>query len=524
MVMDTANKNNMTGSATTLATLLALLLAVPTVQAQDEEDELHDWRLTPRLTVSETYTDNIELEPDGDPDLVTEVSPGLNLSKDTGRSRVELDYQLQGLLFADTSSNNDINHKLFGAGQFELMPDWFYLDTLATYTQRSVNQSGRLSLDTVTGANDLDDVGTLRISPYLAHDFGGQVEVLARYTRDEVRYESSASDSHTDSGDIRLSSGRFWRVLTWSLQHNRMRVERGSASNATFESSRADAGYRVTDSFRLLARAGNEDNDFSTARQIENGSYVAGGALWRPSRYYGMEALYGSDYKTATLRLNPSRRTDVKVTYFDRDVGTVLGPAWDASIRHRGPALTLSASYHEDTVTQQQIEVTRELAGYIDPIAGSIFLGGDLSGFDSSIHAPIFRDQLDLVDEVIERRRASGSFAYDTGRSTFSGRIFNERRLLLTSQSRQSTSGGDASWRWAWDGTTDFILRGGLVETSRNAANQDDRLWFAQWSVEHDFTPRARGSLELRRTEQESDRAANEYEENRITARVRMEF
>ncbi|BAZ94704.1 signal transduction histidine kinase [Thiohalobacter thiocyanaticus] len=515
MVMDTANKNKRPQGYVLVPALVSLLLS-PAVLAEEEE-LAQGWQVTPRLTLSETFTDNIELEPDGDADLVTEVSPGVNLSKQGGRSRVEFDYELQGLLFADTSSSNDINHKLFGAGQFELKPDWFYLDTLATYTQRNTNQSGRLSLDTVTGAGDLDDVGTLRISPYLVHDFGGQVEVLARYTRDEIRYESGgASDSSADGADINLASGRFWRVVTWSLNHNRNRISRSSAPNASFESTRADVAYRLTDSFRLLARAGNEDNDYPSSRQVENGSYVAGGALWRPSRYYAMEALYGEEYKTATLRLNPTRRTDVEITYYDRDVGTLLGAAWDARIRHRGPALTLSATYNEDTTTVQQAELER---GYLDLFTGEVSFDQPQPG---SFFLPV--DVLVLTDEIIERKRASGTASYDTGRSTFTGRIFNERRLFLTSRTTERVNGGDAAWRWAYDGTTDFILRGGLVNTLRASGTQDDRLWFAQWSVEHDFTPRARGSLELRRTEQESDRAANEYEENRITARVRMEF
>ncbi|WP_158675428.1 TIGR03016 family PEP-CTERM system-associated outer membrane protein [Thiohalobacter thiocyanaticus] len=519
--MDTANKNKRPQGYVLAPALFSLLLS-PTLQADDEELS-RDWQVTPRLTLSETFTDNIKLEPDGDADLVTEVSPGVNVSKQGGRSRVELDYQLQGLLFADTSSSNDINHKLFGAGQFELKPDWFYLDTLATYTQRNVSQSGRLSLDTVTGAGDLDDVGTLRISPYLAHDFGGQVEVLARYTHDEIRYESGASDSSADGVDLNLASGRFWRTLSWSVNHYRNRISRDSAPNASFESTQADLAYRLTDTFRLLARAGNEDNDYPSSRKVENGSYVAGGALWRPTRFYGMEALYGEEYKTATLMLNPTRRTDIEVTYYDRDVGTILGAAWNARIRHRGPGLTLGATYNEDTTTVQQLELEVE-PGLRNIDTDEFFPGFDTSGLTPGRYEIALGTVPSLTDEIIERKRASGTASYDTGRSTFSGRIFSERRLFLTSQTTERVNGGDATWRWAYDGTTDFILRGGLINTLRASGTQDDRLWFAQWSVEHDFTPRTRGSLELRRTEQESDRAANEYEENRITARVRMEF
>ena len=94
MVMDTANKKNKGREAAAPACLLALLLLSPALHAEEEE-LAQGWQMTPRLTLSETFTDNIELEPDGDADLVTEISPGVNLSKQGGRSRVEFDYELK---------------------------------------------------------------------------------------------------------------------------------------------------------------------------------------------------------------------------------------------------------------------------------------------------------------------------------------------------------------------------------------------------------------------------------------------
>ena len=517
-IMGTDNNNYPRGRLHALSwCALAAVTAAQPAQARD-------WDLVPRLTISETYTDNVRLETnqEKESDLITEISPGLAAAKEGARAKFYLDYELQGLLFAENGSRNGINHKLFGDSWFELKPDWFYLEADARYYQRNTTSSGRLSLDSVTGSGSLSDVKTLRVSPYLKHDFSGHARVLARYARSEIRYDSGgASDSSIDEADVNLSSGYMWRILTWSVDYSysKQDTQQTTSRDSTFESARGDLSYRLTDTFRLQALAGWEDNVFRTQRKLENGAYAAGGFLWRPSRFYGVNMFYGSEYKSATLSLYPTRRTDMEVSYLDRDVGTVVGSVWDATVRHKGPSVNLSATYHVDTSTIQQAEL-ETVEAYLDPNTGEISFERPQSGIIISF--PV--DVLTLTDEVVERKRASGSASYKTGRSVFNGLIYNERRLFLESLNKERTNGGQLSWAWRYSGTTDFILNGGLVRRSRNQNSQEDDLWYVQWSVEHDFTPNAQGAITLRHTEQESNLPSNEYVENRITARLRMEF
>ena len=50
--------------------------------------EAGDWDITPRITVAEVYSDNINLDDDDkEYDLVTEISPGISVHGESARLR-----------------------------------------------------------------------------------------------------------------------------------------------------------------------------------------------------------------------------------------------------------------------------------------------------------------------------------------------------------------------------------------------------------------------------------------------------
>ena len=67
--------------------LAALVISMPALAA--------DWQVRPRLSVSETYTDNVDLDPEGaeSHEFVTEVTPGVSLSGTGKRLNLNFDYQ-----------------------------------------------------------------------------------------------------------------------------------------------------------------------------------------------------------------------------------------------------------------------------------------------------------------------------------------------------------------------------------------------------------------------------------------------
>ena len=98
-----------------------LLLGAP-CGAQDAGNLLEEWRITPRLSVGATYSDNIRLAPtdEAEGDLVLQVDPGVSIRKQGGRLDLRLDYTAQGLLYANNSDASTINNNLLAFGTAEL--------------------------------------------------------------------------------------------------------------------------------------------------------------------------------------------------------------------------------------------------------------------------------------------------------------------------------------------------------------------------------------------------------------------
>jgi len=70
-----------------------------------------------RISVSETYDDNINLEKDNkEDDWITSITPGLTLTVMTEETEVNLDYDLSFVLYARNKDNNTVRHSLTLSG------------------------------------------------------------------------------------------------------------------------------------------------------------------------------------------------------------------------------------------------------------------------------------------------------------------------------------------------------------------------------------------------------------------------
>ena len=194
--------------------------------AQATDGVLEGWRITPRLSVGATYSDNIRLAPadEAEGDWVWQVDPGISMRKQGGRLDLRLDYTAQGLLYAENGDANTINHNLRAFGTAELYQSHLFLDAYGVIEQVPVTSSGRVdagglgstsgsgfaqsmfgSLNLgLPGAGDLfNPIGlfsdlaltgnqttsnNVGLSPYWRQNFGGWAQALLRYRYEDVRY------------------------------------------------------------------------------------------------------------------------------------------------------------------------------------------------------------------------------------------------------------------------------------------------------------------------------------------------
>ena len=497
-------------------TLFTLLLSATLVEAGD-------WDITPRISVSETYSDNVNLD-DNDKEwgMVTEVTPGIGIHGEGARVRADLDYQMQNTFFLRDSDGNGTFHQLKANGIAEVTKNFFFVDGASTMGQAVVDANDTASTGNLNNAGNRTDFYTYSLSPYILPHFGNVANGSLRYTYSSVNFDDGASDSEQHRFDAGLTSGRFWGPLSWSGEYHHDEMLRDSTSDTKFEGASGNARYLINNKFSLVAQGGYEHNDFQSSQDNENGTYWALGVFWQPSRFYSLEALTGNNLTTVTVSLYPTQRTALVVNYSDMEVGRNPGEVWTGSFQHRTRRTNWNASYSEETTTTQELFLEEggvAILG-IDPVTGLV--NDDPQPGDLIVSVP-FGPVTSITDEVIERKRASGSVGLRTGKTGLRFTVFNEKRSFLSSQTEEETKGFSGSWDRRLAPRTNSIVTGSWQRIT-NEDNSERDFWFVETKLNRQIRPRLNGNIFYRFSREESDGNRDGYEENRIGARITAHF
>lgn len=215
-------------------------MATTSVQAQTEPaagesgDGAKRLGLTvvPRIGLSETWTDNLALAPDGQRDraLITSVSPGISITNRTGWLRGVLDYQMDGLLYLKSDRSSRVQNQLQARGNAELVPSRLFVDANANISQQTISAFGQTSPGAELDNPNRTEVRTVTVSPY----WRGMLSTLASFelrATGQMRDSSdggtgvSSASGDTKEGSVNLSlSGPQGRALNWGLQAYTRRI------------------------------------------------------------------------------------------------------------------------------------------------------------------------------------------------------------------------------------------------------------------------------------------------------------
>lgn len=217
-------------------------------------------------------------------ELVTQLAPGLQWSKQSGRVQGSLDYQLLGNVHSRRSELNTVDNNLSASLRAEAVPGWVYVDARANIGKQSLSPLGQQSVTGSLAANsNQQEVLNVQVSPYVR----GELLDLAAYElrlkggATEVR-GSSFGDSSTVGSSLNLSSPRRGAVLGWGLQASQDRVD--------YKGGRATDNYRATASvsatpdtdWSFVLRAGQESTNVGALSRRTYDNY-GGGLRWTPS-------------------------------------------------------------------------------------------------------------------------------------------------------------------------------------------------------------------------------------------------
>ncbi|MCZ6637210.1 MAG: TIGR03016 family PEP-CTERM system-associated outer membrane protein, partial [Alphaproteobacteria bacterium] len=175
--------------------------------------------ITPTIELRETYSDNVDLDPDGQDQaaLTSEIVPGVTLRSESARVTAALDaFPIIRHQTAGSDEGVSIAGGLAGFGTVEALEDLFFIAA-----QASISQEVLSSRQAASSANE-ETVQVYRLSPYLRNRFGGFAEGEARYRISQVLVggqegAAATSDSTTQSLHLSLDSGADFTRFRWSV-------------------------------------------------------------------------------------------------------------------------------------------------------------------------------------------------------------------------------------------------------------------------------------------------------------------
>ena len=479
-----------------------------------------EWRIVPSLTVVETYNDNIEQAPPGDEDsdFVTEVNPGISLRAEGSRLRLDLNYTMQNLFYAENSDENSTNHELSADANAELLRELLFLDAFASYQQVLISPEGTGNIGNITITDNRTDAWTYTLSPYALTQFGNLAAEL-RYTFEKVGFseneaeDAAAADTHSVFAslasdpsarrlaraagyrpDNRSSERRYVNDFQWSLAYSRDQTDFTDNTEDIFENISLDTAYRIGAVTALLAGLGYENNDFEQSDDADQPE----GFFW----YTG-------------IAWNPTRRTSIEATIGRRFFGTTYG----FDLQHNTRSVTSTIQYAEEFTTASDTLLENQLITGMDD--GENILS-DPESSNPLVDVPF----PGLSSDVFLRRRLTGEISKRTAKSVFTLGAFGEKREFQRAIGDERVMGVTFGWDWQLAPRTNANM---ALEWSRqefDIDNREDDFWQIGVNINRRISERINAYMDYRHARQESNNTdeADDYTENLISAGLRIQF
>jgi hypothetical protein len=277
---------------------VALLGAAPAARAQAAPDAAQAapaYSVVPRIAVTQTFTDNVNLTPKGQSDQITELSPGIRLSRDVGRVRGYFDYALRAIRYAQTQSAHpdNLQQALSTAALAEVVDQKLFVDVSGSISQQGLTALGPLAGSDPYGNANTAEVSSFRLSPFARGSLGGLADYTARVSRTVTQGNTGNAPGVGETvGSLDLSKASAFGPLGWSLGASRDSVDY-SAGRAT-ESDQLTGGLTLAFSTQLSAfvRGGRESNNYSSEDKQDYATSDAG-FTWNPSPQTQAAASWG---------------------------------------------------------------------------------------------------------------------------------------------------------------------------------------------------------------------------------------
>lgn len=452
-----------------------------------------DLTITPTLEVRETFSDNVDLEPDGQEQsaLITELVPGVSMRSESARVTAALDaFPILRHQTAGSDEGPSLAGDLAGLGTVEALEDLFFIEA-----QASVSQEILSSRQAASTSNE-ETVQVYRMSPYLRNRFGGFAEGEARYRLSQVFVggqdgTDATSDSTTHSMHLSLDSGDDFTRLKWSANTFGSFESRPDDEDVTRWEADLESEYAFNRTISVIAAAGYQVFDDGTAaNDIQDPTWRIG------------------------FRLRPGPRTDLRATYGQRDDARSANVKFQYDITAR---TSITASYAEVLEKSQErlvrnvsfIELEPETDSFIDPQTGL--------PFDPN------QSPFDIDNETTRIKTYRFGVNGIRGRNTFglNGAVQNEESLPAGLEQDIISLGGRFARRLSPHLTLNLFAG---YERAEFDDGQEDDEYSVTAGLNYKLYENLRAGATYGFRMQNSNVDTAEFTENRVTASLRINF
>ncbi|MCF6216255.1 MAG: TIGR03016 family PEP-CTERM system-associated outer membrane protein [Emcibacter sp.] len=322
-----------------------LLLSTAVLSGFALNADAANWRLVPSITVTETYTDNVDLDTTfQESGFITQIAPNFSLTGNGARLNASINYTANYFYYPGNSTDeHDLRHNLQTSLSSELISETFFIDGSANINQQFLDRRRAISTEQVSRTDNRRTVQTYQVSPYLVHRFGSWASAELRY---DFRYIRTAADaeqttpntffgnslSHT--GGLSIQSGREFSKLNWTLTGQYRTEERENSLEYKTTTARADFSYQVSHMFALLGSAGYQKRDALGSFANFSGFIWDAGFRLVPGPRTSISFRYGNQYDGETFSLDAMYKITAKnvisLTYTDR-IQTFQSLAFDGT-------------------------------------------------------------------------------------------------------------------------------------------------------------------------------------------------
>lgn len=485
-----------------------------------------DWQISPRVSLRETYTDNVRLAPRGqeESDFVTEIDPGVRVTGVGSRLQVNLDYAFKYKLYARNSEANGHNHALSANGLLDVWDRKLFLQGSASIAQQNISTLAPQSTSDININPNRTELRQATLSPYWVSRLGSFANVNARYTWNRAQSDgiTSSLNSESNTATLGLSQGLMFDDLGWSVAYSRQDIDstEGQFRTRTLESLTASASYKFLPTLAGLLTVGYDDNSYGDAQGGTSGSFHSVGFRWTPSNRTSIRAEIGERYFGNTASLDAQHRTRLTtwtLTYSEQVVATPGLFSVPVSLDTAATVDRLFLSQVPDPVQRQQVVeafITQNglpalLPSSVDFLTNQVTLSKrwqgsfGLRGVRSMLLVSLFRD---------DRQRQSRGTPTIVGTDPFS----------ISDKVVQTGYNAILSWRFST--RTSGSASAGQTRSEMTDAGRTDTNSNIRLGVTHQLQPKLRGSLEYRWLNRDTNSSAGDVRENAISGTLSLAF